>query len=707
MNRPVTTAAAILLGAMTVSAFAQVPLGSEFRVTITASAGSSSGSDVTVVPGGDFVVAWTSAQPYVSDIAGRRFHAGGLPAGPEFLVNTHTTGGWQLDPSIASDDLGNFVVVWTSGGQDGSGDGVFGQRFAASGNRLGAEFRVNETTVGHQLQPMVAMRGSGAFAVVWTEFGGVGGGIRGRRFDSAGAPVAGEFQVNMVTTGANPSVAFDASGGFVVAWQAFPIPPGIRARLFDVAGTPQGPDFAVNIGSYGGGPRVARNASGEFVVAWYGPRVEDSSSIVARRFAPTGAPLSGEIAVNVHTTALQYRPVVAIDADGDFVVAWESRYQDGSGYGIFARRFAATGASGPEFRVNTYTTFSQDYPAIAGDDAGNFVVTWSSSQYQVPSTIGQRFAGGLSPAALVVDAAITPTSDGNGVLEAGETVRVAPSWLNADFSARTFAGTASSLGGPGSPGDPTYTIMDGTAAYGTAPSGATGSCEATGDCYGVGVTVPTARPAAHWDATFREDLAPAGLGLKTWRLHLGDSFADVPRSNPYYRFIEALLHTSVTGGCAATDYCPAQPTSRAQMAVFVLMAKEGAGYVPEPCPFAPFSDVDATDPFCRWIIELVRRGVVAGCGSNNFCPTAPVAREQMAVFVLATKERGVVPPACGVPMFNDVPASSPYCRWIEELARRGVVTGCGGGAYCPTLAVTREQMSVFLTVTFGLALYGP
>jgi len=53
-----------------------------------------------------------------------------------------------------------------------------------------------------------------------------------------------------------------------------------------------------------------------------------------------------------------------------------------------------------------------------------------------------------------------------------------------------------------------------------------------------------------------------------------------------------------------------------------------------------------------------------------------------------------------------VPASSPFCRWVEELARRGVVTGCGGGNYCPTDSVLREQMAVFLSVTFGLQLYG-
>ena len=58
-----------------------------------------------------------------------------------------------------------------------------------------------------------------------------------------------------------------------------------------------------------------------------------------------------------------------------------------------------------------------------------------------------------------------------------------------------------------------------------------------------------------------------------------------------------------------------------------------------------------------------------------------------------------------MPLFGDVPASSPFCRWIEELFRRGVVTGCGGGNYCPSAAVTREQMAVFLAVTFSLTLY--
>ena len=121
-----------------------------------------------------------------------------------------------------------------------------------------------------------------------------------------------------------------------------------------------------------------------------------------------------------------------------------------------------------------------------------------------------------------------------------------------------------------------------------------------------------------------------------------------------------------------------------------------------------FADVPPSSAFCRWIEELARRGVVTGCGGGNYCPFDAVTREQMPVFVLRTLDPTSVPFACVPPnVYGDVPESSPFCRWIEELTRDGVVTGCGGGNYCPTAPVTREQMAVFLTGTFGLTLYGP
>ena len=120
-----------------------------------------------------------------------------------------------------------------------------------------------------------------------------------------------------------------------------------------------------------------------------------------------------------------------------------------------------------------------------------------------------------------------------------------------------------------------------------------------------------------------------------------------------------------------------------------------------------FGDVPVSSPFCSWIEELALRGVVSGCGGGNYCPDTAVTRAPMAGFVLRTLDSGANPPACTTPIFGDVPASNPFCRWIEELALRGVVVGCGGGNYCPTSSVNRQQMGVFIGKGFELSLYGP
>jgi S-layer homology domain len=76
-------------------------------------------------------------------------------------------------------------------------------------------------------------------------------------------------------------------------------------------------------------------------------------------------------------------------------------------------------------------------------------------------------------------------------------------------------------------------------------------------------------------------------------------------------------------------------------------------------------------------------------------------REQMTLTL--AQALAINPPACvpGQEMFNDVPASSPFCAYIEELARRGITGGCGSGNYCPGDPVSRQQMAVFLTKALG------
>jgi hypothetical protein len=660
-----------------------------------------------------FVVIWRSDDGQDGSgrgVFGQRYDAGGAPRGGEFGVSTYTTDD-QSFPAVAMGVGGTFAVVWSSNAQDGSSQGVFGQRYDTGGAPLGSEFRVNTYTTDSQGAAVVAMDAGGSFVVVWPSSGqdGSSTGIFGQRYDAVGVPRGAEFRVNTYTTDSQDAaaLAMDAGGNFVVVWHSdtqdgssF----GIFGQRYDASGVPRGVEFRVNTYTTENqsSPAVAMDVEGNFVVVWSSYSQDgNADGIFGQRYDAGGVPRGGEFRVNTYTTSFQTSPAVAMDAGGDFVVVWRSDGgQDGSLRGIFGQRYDAGGAPrGVEFQVNTYTTSLQNNPAVSMDAVGNFVVVWQSyspdgSNYGV---FGQRY-GGLLPAALTVDAS------GNGVLEPGETVTVGPSWRNVNGGPLTFTGAASQLTGPAGAA---YTLVDAAANYGTVANAAIGSC--TGDCFQVAVSRPTARPATHWDVTVRETIGPDALGqTKVWTLHVGESFTDVPPVHPFYRFVETLLHVGVTAGCTATTYCPDGSTTREQMAVFLLRAKEGGGFAPPPCTTAPFPDVPCASPFAPWVQELVARGITSGCGGGLYCPTAPVTREQMAVFLLKTLEgAGFTPPPCTTASFGDVPCASPFAPWVQELVARAITAGCGGGLYCPSDPVTRGQMAVFLTKTFDLTLYGP
>ncbi|HEY0554110.1 MAG TPA: S-layer homology domain-containing protein, partial [Thermoanaerobaculia bacterium] len=182
------------------------------------------------------------------------------------------------------------------------------------------------------------------------------------------------------------------------------------------------------------------------------------------------------------------------------------------------------------------------------------------------------------------------------------------------------------------------------------------------------------------------------------------TFADVTPTYFAWQFVEAVSGAGILPGCGGDNFCPEGLIDRGEMAVFLLNAKEGSAYVPPPCTTPLFADVPCSDPQAPWINEIARRGVTAGCGGGNYCPTSSVTRSEMAVFLLTTLQgAGYSPPPCAPSSFNDVPASSPFCPWINEIARRGITAGCGSGSFCTENPVTRGQMSVFLATNFRLA----
>jgi hypothetical protein len=365
---------------------ADTPIGPEFRVN-TYTAGDQRGSFAAGTLGGNYhrVFVWTSLEQDGSGLG----VFGRVDGGAEFRVNTYTTG-YQADPSVAMDESGNFVVVWASD-QEGSETGVFGQRFAPSGAPLGPEFRVNTYTTDNQQQPRVATDANGNFVVVWTSENqdGSGAGVFGQRFASSGGPVGPEFRVNTFTTGFQyrPAVAASATpNNFVVVWQDGTTPGGgppgrgVFGQRYSTAGVPLGPEFQVETYTTGfqGAPAIVVQPSGSYVVVWHSDGQDGSDlGIYGQRYGSGGEPFGSEFRVNADTNGAQAYPSIGQDGVGCFVIAWTS--DDGSGTGIFAQAYPYGNPSEAQYRVNTYTTGNQRRPMAASDgDAGTFVITWES-----------------------------------------------------------------------------------------------------------------------------------------------------------------------------------------------------------------------------------------------------------------------------------------------------------------------------------------
>jgi hypothetical protein len=381
------------------------PVGPEFGIN-TYTTGVQGQPVAAMDPSDNFVVVWTSLPAQDGSgygIFGQRYDSAGAPFGPEFRVNSYTTSA-QFSPSVTADALGGFVVVWMSGGQDGSSYGVFGQRYAGSGTPLGLEFRVNGYTTNDQSYPSVAADSSGNFVVVWTSSGqdGSSEGVFGQRYASSGTPLGPEFRVNTYSTGSqlDPAVAADPSGNFVVTWGSDlqdGFGDGVFGQRYDSSGTALGPEFRVN--SYTtndqGIPAVAADASGGFVVAWTSFGQDgDARGVFGQRYANSGAPLGPEFRVNTFTPGLQEIPSIGVDASGNFVVVWDSGGEDGSSVGVFGQLYASSGSPlGLEFRANTTTANEQSAGSMAANAAGNFVVVWNADTQDGSSfgVFGQRY----------------------------------------------------------------------------------------------------------------------------------------------------------------------------------------------------------------------------------------------------------------------------------------------------------------------------
>lgn len=305
---------------------------------------------VQVLPDGGAVFAWQGGVPGQQDIFARVLSAAGTFTSGDILINTFTSG-QQADPGIALLGNGNLVIVWSSFGQDGSLQGVFGQVLAPGGAKIGTEFQANQYSSYNQRTPAVTKLATGGFVIAWvTEHQRFENSVDvAARFFTDAAEVDGnEFILNAGTNlCANPSVVAMPGGGVFAAW--------------------------------------SERQLAEIVNGW---------DVAVGRFGRDGSRLGAPVILNQYRSGDQYAPRLALLPDA-LLAVWSSARQDSSREGVFGRYVTLEGAPlGSEFQINTTTISQQIHPAVASDGAERFLAVWSCFLGGAASfdIVGQRYA---------------------------------------------------------------------------------------------------------------------------------------------------------------------------------------------------------------------------------------------------------------------------------------------------------------------------
>jgi hypothetical protein len=180
------------------------------------------------------------------------------------------------------------------------------------------------------------------------------------------------------------------------------------------------------------------------------------------------------------------------------------------------------------------------------------------------------------------------------------------------------------------------------------------------------------------------------------------SFGDVSGTYWAGTFIRTIACDSITSGCSGGNYCPEDNVSRAQMAVFLLKALGEPPAAECTGMFGDVSSATVGDAFCKYIEQFATLGITAGCSAGNYCPNDPVTRAQMAVFITKALGEAMTSTCSGTfsDVDETTGGNTAFCQFIEKFATLGITAGCGNDNYCPSSPVTRAQMAVFLTKAF-------
>ena len=176
----------------------------------------------------------------------------------------------------------------------------------------------------------------------------------------------------------------------------------------------------------------------------------------------------------------------------------------------------------------------------------------------------------------------------------------------------------------------------------------------------------------------------------------GSGFSDIDEAGPHRGSVEALAAEGVLAGteCGPGMFCPTEPVRRWVMALWLVRVVDGGD--PDGLAVPRFEDVDAGEWWVPHVERLAELGITRGCASAplRFCPNEAVTRDQMASFLVRAFRLGESSSSGFVDIEGNVHASH-----IDALAAAGVTAGCSTSParYCPGRDTTRAQMATFLS----------
>jgi len=295
----------------------------------------------------------------------------------------------KAKPSAAMDAGGNHVVAWTSVGSEPFA--AFFRLTDAAGDTIGLPVQVSPYPEHFVTSsPAVAMKANGQFVIAWTKVDSSPFAVFYRRYDASGTLSGDVTQVSpsehFVTS--SPSVAMDANGNFVIAWTKVGSSPfAVFFQRYDASGTLSGDVTQVSPPKHlvTSSPSVAMDANGNFVIAW--TKVGSSPlAVFSRRYDASGTLSADVTRVSPEGHSVTAPPTVAMAADGAFVVAWN---EVGSTFDAFAQLYTASSKPvNSAFIVNESGVVRSDSDpdpgrepeapvAVAMNANGNFTVVWT------------------------------------------------------------------------------------------------------------------------------------------------------------------------------------------------------------------------------------------------------------------------------------------------------------------------------------------